>query len=104
MEENEHDEDDRRQAFRIDMENEIIDISWLTAQGQQVIRRIACIDFSRGGLKVNCDTQIEVDTHVTIIFRAAHENSQSLEGKVLRCLKQNNGWFDIGIQLDSVTE
>jgi c-di-GMP-binding flagellar brake protein YcgR len=101
MSENDHGEDDRRQAFRIEMENEIIDISWFDKAGEVVTRRIACIDFSRGGLKINCDSAIEIDTLVTIIFRAAHENSQNLKGKVLRCLKQNNGWFDIGIQLDN---
>ncbi|MGB0937693.1 MAG: PilZ domain-containing protein [Colwellia sp.] len=100
MTEEESGEQERRQAFRIEMENEIIDISWETTPGELVTRRIACIDFSRGGLKVNCDAAIETDTFVTIVFRAAHENSQKLTGKVLRCLKQNNGWYEVGIQLD----
>ena len=101
MTEKKFDENERRQAFRIDMENEIIDISWLNDKNEKVTRRIACMDFSRGGLKINCDSVIEENTNVTIVFRAANANSQHLKGHVLRCLKQNNGWFNIGIKLDS---
>jgi hypothetical protein len=100
MSEEESEEQERRQAFRIEMENEIIDISWEKSPGELVTRRIACIDFSRGGLKVNCDAEIEVGAFVTIVFRAAEVNSQKLTGKVLRCLKQHNGWYEIAIQLD----
>jgi hypothetical protein len=37
---------------------------------------------------------------VTIIFKSAAVNNQKLFGKVLRCIKQDNGWFEIAIRLD----
>ena len=60
------------------------------------------MDFSRGGLKVDCDCAVAKNTQVTIIFRAANPNSQKLTGKVLRSIKQDNGWFEIGIQLSEL--
>jgi hypothetical protein len=82
------------------MEKELVDISWKDENGQVVQKKIACLDFSRGGLKVDCDQAIPVTTPVTIIFKASNPNSQTLQGKVLRCIKQSNGWFEMALILD----
>lgn len=95
-------ENERRQSFRIDMEKELIDIVWTDDDGHQQRKKIACLDFSRGGLKVDCDCAIAANTEVTIIFKAANPNSQKLFGKVLRSIKQDNGWFEVAVQLNDL--
>ncbi|WP_448547085.1 PilZ domain-containing protein [Thalassotalea fusca] len=92
--------EERRQHFRLDMEKELIDINWVDDNGAAQQKKIVCVDFSRGGLKLDCDTSIPLDTVVTIVFRSAHPNSQQISGKVIRCIKQENGWFDIALQID----
>ncbi|MBA6389952.1 PilZ domain-containing protein [Colwellia sp. BRX10-3] len=92
-------ENERRRSFRLDMEKELIDIVWTDDNGQEKCKKIVCLDFSRGGLKVECDCEIPANTQVTIIFKAANQNSQKLFGKVIRCIKQDNGWFKVAMQL-----
>ncbi len=92
-------ENERRRAFRIDMEKELVDIVWIDNNGVDRRKKIACLDFSRGGLKAVCDCEIIANTQVTIIFKAANPNSQKLFGQVIRCIKQDNGWFEVAMQL-----
>jgi hypothetical protein len=92
---------ERRQSFRLDMEKELIDIAWQDEKGIHKNKKIACFDFSRGGLKIDCDEPIPVSVVVTVIFQAAAPKSQILKGKVLRCLRQKNGWFEIGLLLET---
>lgn len=92
---------ERRKAFRIDMEKEIIDISWQDESGQKVERKIVCLDFSRWGVKLDCDRLIAVNTIVTVVFASANPNSQKLTGKVIRCVQNNNGWYEVALQLET---
>jgi len=48
------DESERRSSFRLDMEKELVDIMWQDENGQEII----CLDFSRGGLKLDCDVAL----------------------------------------------
>jgi hypothetical protein len=98
----EAEENERRQSFRLDMEKELVDIVWCDEQGAERSKKIACLDFSRGGLKVDCDCDIAANTQVTVVFKAAHDSSQKLYGRVLRCIKQENGWFEIALQLTEI--
>ncbi len=91
---------ERRKSFRLDMEKELVDILWTDGKGQEQHKKIACIDFARGGLKLECDQNIPVDTSVTVVFQSANDSSQRLYSKVLRSIKQENGWFEIGLALD----
>jgi len=100
MTESTSDEAERRQSFRLDMEKELVDIVWQDEQGQEHTKKIACLDFARGGLKLDCDQTIPLHTPVTVVFKSAGNNSQKLYGKVLRCIKQDNGWFEIALILD----
>ena len=95
-------EDERRQSFRIDMEKELVDIAWIDDSGNQQRKKIACLDFSRGGLKVDCDCEISIASQVTVIFKATNSHSQKLFCKVQRCIKQDNGWFQIALQLTDI--
>lgn len=95
----EHNESERRQSFRLDMEKELVDIIWCDAGGNEQRKKIACLDFSRGGLKVDCDCEIAPQTEITVVFKAANPNSQKLFGRVIRCIKQENGWFEVALQL-----
>jgi len=100
-ENNETNEDgiERRQAFRLDMEKELVDIIWMNERQEQQQRKITCLDFSRSGLKLDCDHVIPLQTAVTIIFKIASNNSPNLHGTVIRCIKQDNGYFEIALRL-----
>jgi hypothetical protein len=94
------DELERRQSFRLDMEKELVDIVWTDVAGHQYQRKISCLDFSRGGLRLGCDQPIDVSAEVTIIFKAANPNSQRLYGRVIRCRKLDNGWYEVAVRLN----
>jgi len=51
-------------------------------------------------LKLDCDQEIAVQTAVKIHFKAAEKNSQLLHGRIIRCQKQVNGWYEIALRLD----
>ncbi len=91
---------ERRGSFRLDMEKELVDIMWTDDKGQERTKKIICLDFARGGLKLDCDIVLPVQTAVTVVFKSANANTQKLFGKVLRCIKQDNGWFEIALILD----
>lgn len=91
---------ERRSSFRLDMEKEFVDIMWTDENGQERTKKIVCLDFSRGGLKLDCDITLPVQTAVTVIFKSADANNQKLFGKVLRCVQQENGWFEVVLMLD----
>ncbi len=99
MSDNSFDEVERRKSFRLDMEKELVDIEWADEDGQLRSKKIACLDFGRGGLKLDCDIALPTQTDVTIIFKAANANNQKLSGKVLRCIKQESGWFELVLKL-----
>jgi len=90
---------ERRQAFRLDMEKELVDIVWQNESGQELRKKIVCLDFSKGGLKLDCDQAIPVQTEVKVCFKAAEKNSQELHGRIIRCFKRQNGWFEIALRL-----
>jgi len=82
------------------MEKELVDIFWVDEKGQENTKKIACLDFARGGLRVDCDQPLPVNTDVTVIFKSANAKNQKLNGKVLRCVKQDSGWFELALILD----
>jgi len=94
-------EEERRQFFRLDMEKELVDIIWVNEQQQKFQRKITCLDFSRGGLKLDCDHMIPVHTEVTVVFKVSNPNSQNLYGKVIRCIEQPNGYFELALCLNN---
>ena len=91
---------ERRSSFRLDMEKEFVDILWTDENGLEQSKKIVCLDFSRGGLKLDCDIPLPIQTPVTVIFKSASANNQKLFGKVLRCIKQDSGWYEIALILD----
>lgn len=100
MSDSSNDDLERRSSFRLDMEKELVDIIWTDESGQEKTKKIVCLDFARGGLKLDCDITLPEQTAVTILFKSANSNNEKLFGKVLRCIKQDNGWFEIAITLD----
>ena len=95
------DDIDRRESFRLDMEKELVDIAWTDSGGQQYRKKIICLDFSRGGLKLDSDQAIPLNTDTRINFKASRAGGQSIAGKVIRCQKQTNGWYEIALRLDA---
>ncbi len=92
---------ERRQSFRLDMEKELVDINWADESGKQHIKKVACLDFSRGGLRIDSDIEMVEGSDVVVTFKANTPGAQSLKGKVLRCMKQDNGWFEVAFQLET---
>ena len=92
---------ERRRSFRLDMEKELVDIAWTDENGQEHTRKIACLDFARGGLKLDCDVPLPINTAVTIVFKAASNTNQKLYGQVLRCIKQDNGWYEVAVRFNN---
>lgn len=90
---------ERRQFFRIDMEEELVDIVWQDQAGMEQSHKITCLDFSRGGVRADCEFDIPANTSVTVIFQVADPKSQRLHGKVLRCVKQDSGCYQIAMKL-----
>ena len=101
MSESSNHEIERRQSFRLDMEKELVDIAWESPQGQVIKKKVACLDFSKGGLRIDSDLAIDVDTPISVTFKAQSVQNQTLKGKVLRCVQQETGWFDIALILDT---
>jgi len=91
---------ERRKSFRLDMEKELVDIEWTNDDGQEQQKKLACLDFSKGGLKLDCDQSIPIQTKVSVVFRQAYPDNQKLVGTVYRCIEQENGWFQIVLKLD----
>lgn len=100
MTENNNDAMERRKSFRLDMEKELVDIHWVDENDKAQCKKIACLDFSRGGLRLDCDHPIPIHTQVKVIFKQAAPDSQRLDGHVLRCIKQKNGWYEIALRLN----
>ena len=92
---------ERRGAFRLDMEKELVDVSWTDGGGQPFKRKITCVDFSRTGVRLDSDQEIPLETVMRVTFKASHPDSRAVTGKVIRCLEQDNGWFEIALQLDT---
>ena len=90
---------DRRQNFRIDMEQELVDLSWHDHEGQAHQVKCLCEDFSKGGLRIEHKFAIAIDTIVEFKFQADHPESRSLSAKVIRCNQLANGKFNIGFQM-----
>jgi hypothetical protein len=90
-------ENERRRNLRLDMEKELIDISWIDEDEQLCKKKIVCLDFARGGLKVSCDQAIPIHTAVNVIFKSADPSSQQLSTKVLRCNNLKNSYFEIAL-------
>jgi hypothetical protein len=95
-----NDEIERRTSFRLDMEKELVEIFWADEKGQEHNKSIACLDFSRGGVKLDCDQHLLINTAVTVVFKSVNANNKKLYGKVLRSIKQDNGWFEIVLILE----
>tara|TARA_R110002050_G_scaffold41365_4_gene100304 strand:- start:947 stop:1252 length:306 start_codon:yes stop_codon:yes gene_type:complete len=91
---------ERRSSFRLDMEKELVDIIWTDEGGQKITKKTICIDFARGGLKLDCDIPLPIHAAVSVVFKSTSANNQKLFCKVLRCVKQDNGWFEIALILE----
>ena len=95
-----YNEKERRQSFRLNMEEEIVDIFWRDSQGVEQTKKIACLDFSRGGLRACCEQPIELQSTATVIFKAANPNSQKLYGRVIRCIQTKKNHYEVALRLD----
>ena len=91
---------DRRQHFRIDMEDEPVDLLWCDSEGQSHKVKSVCADFSKGGLRIEHKFPILIDTQVVFKFQAEHPESKDISAQVIRCFELSNGNFSIGFKMD----
>ena len=56
-----------------------------------------CVDVSKGGIKFSIERDIEVDTQVKVQFKSNLIESKIYVTRVLRSIKQDHGWYDIGL-------
>lgn len=99
MNEDDYQNIERRQSFRLDMEKEFVGLQWQDDNNQLVTKKVICLDFSKGGMKLDSDQSIAVDTPVTIVIKPNESQSRNLSGKVIRCTQQDNGWYLIALRL-----
>ncbi|SFB97940.1 PilZ domain-containing protein [Pseudoalteromonas denitrificans] len=90
--------EDRRAFLRLDMEKELITVSWFDTNERQFIRDVMCIDVSKGGFKISIEREIAVNTEVKVQFKSHLKQSKIYVAKVLRAIKQDHGWYDIGLE------
>lgn len=88
---------ERRSAIRLDMEKTLVDISWCDEQAQVRNKKVICVDFSRQGIKLDSDQALTLDSQVSIVIDRDDPLCLCLNGKVIRCIKQANGWFEIAL-------
>ncbi len=100
MSDSDGEEVERRRSIRLDMEKTLVDIVWTDDNGTERYKKIACLDFARGGVKLDCDEPLLLNTAVTVAFKTANASSQKLFAKVIRCTKQKSGWFEIALMLE----
>ena len=89
--------EDRRSSLRLDMEKQLITVSWQGDNDRQYIRDVMCLDISKGGIKFSIERDIEVDTKVKVQFKSNLIESKIFVARVLRSIKQDHGWYDIGL-------
>ena len=90
---------ERRQSFRLDMEKELVTVSWADENGRQWSKSLACLDFSRGGARIDCDMAISEGSDATITFKANTPDKQTFQCQVVRCSEQPTGWYEIAFTL-----
>lgn len=99
MQNEEQQQMERRQDFRIDMEQEFLDILWRDSEGQSHKVKSTCVDFSKGGLRLEHEFAILPNTTVSFTFHDDHPESKKFKAKVVRCIELTNGNFSIGLQM-----
>lgn len=90
---------ERRKNFRIDMENETIDLIWKDTDGKSYKVQSVCVDFSKGGMKVENEFAILPNTKVSFRFQSEHPDSIALRAKVVRCTKMGDKRYSIGFKI-----
>ena len=85
---------ERRKSLRLDMEHHLVTI-W--GPNQSSMKQVVCVDVCNGGVSLNVDTPITVDTVIDVMLTPADTESPKRKAKVLRCIKQDTGWYLIGL-------
>jgi len=91
-------ESDRRKSARLDMEQQLVQISWINGNGATITRDVKCVDVSQGGVQVELDCAIDIGKLVVIVFHPHKSHFKSYETEVLRCTQQQHGWFNLGLK------
>jgi hypothetical protein len=90
--------EERRSSARLDMEKQMVSIKWTDANKQSQKRLVTCMDVSRGGLKLELEVAIPVDSLVEVQLTPENLSPQTFQAKVIRCAQLEHGWFNIGLK------
>lgn len=88
---------DRRESLRLDMEKHLIEISW-TENSATVTRSVMCFDVSGGGLQIEMDKPLPLNTQVNVQFQPSESASKLFEAQIIRVIRTENGWFNMGLE------
>lgn len=88
---------DRRDSARLDMEKQIISISWNEGD-EDYSRDVMCFDVSGGGFQIEMEKPLPIGTRVSVLFSPYHPECRTYAAEVLRLTRQEHGWFNIGLQ------
>lgn len=92
-----NDEKERRSSLRLDMENELVAIFITNSHGVEKIKNVSCIDISNGGISINNDEPIAIDTLLKLQTNPRDKACPTYPVKVIRCDIQDSGWYNIGL-------
>ena len=85
---------ERRKSLRLDMENHLVSI---LGPNEGQTKQVVCVDVCNSGISLNLDAPLDVDAEIFVILNPADSDSPKRKGKVLRCVKQDSGWYQIGL-------
>ncbi len=96
--------DERRRSQRLDMEHELVSISWIDQYDESVTRDVMCVDVSSRGIRVEMTHPLDENQEVSITFKPNQANHVCKTGLVVRCTQQSNGWYEIALQLEQMNK
>ncbi|MFC3092764.1 PilZ domain-containing protein [Alteromonas sediminis] len=89
---------DRRASARLDMEQEVISLSWTDENNQRHEHSVVCSDVSRGGLKLLLPEPLQVDSIVDVQLTPDNVSAKAFNATVVRCIQRQTNEFEIGLQ------
>lgn len=88
---------ERRRSLRLDMEQELVTIQWLDQLGNEHLEQMVCIDICNGGIAIESNTILSVESTVDVIINPGDTQSPKHTAQIIRCNEQPSGCFHIGL-------
>ena len=89
---------ERRSSARLDMEKQIVSVSWIDEHKKSHRHSVVCSDVSRGGLKLEITEPIALDDYVDVQLTPDDVSAKTFRAKVVRCIELKAGLFELGLK------